>query len=85
MATARQISMHEVQAEIKLAMMPDFLPNVGITSPLDLSGYGMSMFNTKYCPRQMTETFTGAEAGDSNAEGWIVTYNAVNNTRPVNS
>jgi hypothetical protein len=53
-------------------MMHDFLPNVGITSLLDLSGYGMSMFNTKYCPRQMTETFTGAEAGDSNAEGWIV-------------
>jgi dihydroorotase-like cyclic amidohydrolase len=35
-------------------MTLEFLPNVAITSLLGFTGYGMSMFNTKYWPRQMT-------------------------------
>jgi hypothetical protein len=80
----RQISMHEYQADISLAITPAILEKVDITSLIDFTGYGMTRFNTKYWARTMSESFAGAEPGSPDSEGWTVDFHVVNHAPPIN-
>lgn len=79
----RQISQHEYQGEIKLAVTPDNLPYLNIESRFGLDGYGMSFFNTTYWPRTLDESFDGPDSGSSSAGGWEVSMHVTNHVPPL--
>lgn len=66
-------------------MTPEILPFLNIENRFNLSGYGMSFFNTEYWPRTLDETFDMADENSDTAGGWTVRSHAINHTPPLGS